>query len=98
MSEFMTTNAQEIDRYINDIINNGKSVKEVFAEMENRYGWDTARFYNLIDGDVPTELKGLYDSLFSDVENRIKSAEEAAEEFNAKLKEFQTSHPIMSPT
>jgi len=49
MSEFMMGNAKEVDRYINDIIHNGKSVKEVFADMENRYGWDTARFDNLID-------------------------------------------------
>lgn len=80
---------QNVDSYINDIINGTKTAKEAFADLENSFGWDTDRFTSLIDGDVPQELQGLYDQLFSDVENRIKSAEQAAEEFNAKLKEIQ---------
>lgn len=80
--------SQNVDSYINDIINGTKTAKEAFADLENSFGWDTNRFTSLIDGDIPQELQGLYEQLFSDVENRIKSAEQAAEEFNAKLKEM----------
>ena len=82
---------QNIDSYVNDIISGAKTAKEAFADLENSFGWDTARFDSLIPIEVPQELKGLYDSLFSDVENRIKSAEQAAAEFNAELAKLSTS-------
>jgi hypothetical protein len=72
---FSFLSGQNIDRYINDIISGAKTAKEAFADLENAFGWDTDRFASLIDGEVPEELKGLYDQLFSDVEKRIKSAE-----------------------
>lgn len=96
MAKFINNNAGMIDGYIDDIINKGRSAKDVFREMENSFGWDTARFQNLIPADIPTELKGLYESLFSDVENRIKSAEQAAEEFNAQLREIQSTETQVS--
>lgn len=90
---------QSIDRYINEIIQNGKSAKEVFADFENAFGWDTDRFYQLIEGEVPVELKAEYDALFNEVEKRLKTAEQAADEFNTKLREFHNNEtPDLSPT